>query len=63
MNRSNWVGIGMTVLFHALLLVVCFNGGLKYIYPPPQEQAVLMDFPEDLIPEEVTVGNVWREGE
>lgn len=60
MNRSNWVGLGMTVLFHALLLVLCFNGGLKYIYPPPQEQAVLMEFPEDLIPEEVTVGNEPR---
>ena len=57
MNRSNWVGVGMTVLFHALLLVVCFRGGLKYIYPPPQEQAVLMEFPEEFIPEEVTVGN------
>jgi TonB family protein len=61
MDRSNWVGIGLTVVLHALLLVVCFRGGLKYIYPPPQEQAVLMEFPpEEFIPEEMTMGNEPR---
>ena len=60
MDRSNWVGIGLTVALHALLLVVCVKGGLKYLYPPPQEQAVLMEFPEDFIPEQVTVGNEPR---
>ena len=57
MNRANWVGIGLTVVFHALLLSLCFRSGLKYIYPPPQEQAVLMEFPEEeMLPEEVKVG-------
>ena len=56
MNRANWVGIGLTVTLHALLLAVCFRSGLKYIYPPPQEQAVLMEFPPEFAPEEVKVG-------
>lgn len=60
MNRSNWVGIGLTVVFHALLLMLCFSSGLKYIYPPPQEQAVLMEFPEEPLPELVQVGEEPR---
>ena len=46
----------MTVVFHALLLTLCFSSGLKYLYPPPQEQALLMEFPEEPVPEQVTVG-------
>ena len=61
MNRANWVGIGLTVVFHALLLGLCFKSGLKYIYPPPQEQAVLMSFEEEpQPPEEVVVGQEPR---
>ena len=60
MNRSNWVGIGLTVVFHALLLMICFRSGLKYIYPPPAEQAVLMEFPEEPLPELVQVGSEPR---
>jgi len=56
MNRANWIGIGLTAVFHALLLGLCFSSGLKYIYPPPQEQAVLMEFPEELLPEIEQVG-------
>ena len=57
MNRANWIGIGLTAVFHALLLGLCFSSGLKYIYPPPQEQAVLMEFDdEEPVPEEVKVG-------
>ena len=57
MNRANWVGIGLTVVFHALLLGLCFKSGLKYIYPPPQEQAFLMEFSEEPVPpEQVVVG-------
>ena len=60
MNRANWVGLGLTVVLHALLLMVCFRSGLKYIYPPPQEQAVLMEFPPEFVPEEVKVGSEPR---
>lgn len=60
MNRSNWVGIGLTVVFHALLLMLCFSSGLKYVYPPPSEEAFLMEFPEEPLPEQVQVGTAPR---
>lgn len=56
MNRANWIGLGLTVVFHALLLTLCVTSGLKYIYPPPQEQAVLMSFDEEPEPARVNVG-------
>ena len=56
MNRADWIGLGLTAVFHALLLGLCFSSGLKYIYPPPQEQAVLMEFDDEPEPEEVKVG-------
>lgn len=60
MKRSNWVGIGLTAVFHALLLMLCFSSGLKYLYPPPQEQAFLVEFPEEPLPEQVQVGSAPR---
>ena len=61
MNRANWIGIGLTVVFHALLLGLCFHSGLKYIYPPPEEQAVLMEFPDEPVPpEQVVIGQEPR---
>ena len=60
MNRSSLIGLTLTVVFHALLLAVCVKGGLKYMYPPPQEQAVLMEFPEEVEPQEVDFGNEPR---
>jgi len=56
MNQAKWVGIGLTVVVHALLLVVCVRSGLKYMYPPPPEQAVMMEFPLEFEPEEMKVG-------
>ncbi len=60
MHRADWIGLGLTVVFHALLLTLCFSSGLKYIYPPPQEQAILMEFPEEPLPELVEVGTQPR---
>ena len=56
MDRSNWVGIGLTAVVHALLLVFCVSSGLKYIYPPPQEKAIFMEFPEEPEPAVMQVG-------
>ena len=39
-------GIVMTVTIHACALVLVSFTGLKYIYPPPQEQSMLIDFTE-----------------
>ena len=56
MNRANWIGVAMTVVFHALLLALCFNSGLKYVYPPPEEKSIVMEFDDFPEPEEVKVG-------
>ena len=56
MDSSRWVGIGLTAAFHALLLGICISSGLKCIYPPPQEQAFLMEFPEEPEPAVMQVG-------
>ena len=60
MHRADWIGLGLTVVFHALLLMLCFSSGLTYLYPPPQEQAILMEFPEESLPELVEVGTQPR---
>jgi TonB family C-terminal domain len=60
MNRSHWIGLGMTVVFHALLLVLCFRSGLKYIYPPPEEKSVVMEFIDEEEPPQMEVGREPR---
>lgn len=49
-KKARIVGITLTVLAHCALLLVCFGAGLKYIYPPPAEQGILLEF----IPEQET---------
>jgi len=39
-------GIVVTIGLHVVLIVACVFTGLKYIYPPPQEQTFLIDFQE-----------------
>ena len=50
-HRSAVTGIVMTVAVHVLALVLVSFSGLKYIYPPPQEQSFLVDFEEEPVPE------------
>lgn len=40
-------GIVLTVAIHASIAVYGSFSGLKYIYPPPEETAMLIDFSED----------------
>lgn len=58
-KKSIAVGAAMTVVFHIALLFVFINAGLKYIYPPPEEMGILLDFtePEEVKPIEVKAGN------
>lgn len=44
---STVTGIVLTVAIHALACLLCVFTGMKYIYPPPQEQTFLVDFSED----------------
>lgn len=48
------IGIVFTVVVHIGITVTGFVSGLKYMYPPPEEQAMLIDFSEDVaeIPEQ-----------
>lgn len=43
-KMSGAVGIGLTILAHVLLAVLGVFRGITYIYPPPPEQAVLIEF-------------------
>ena len=40
-------GVVMTVVLHLCALALVSFTGLKYIYPPPQEQAMLIDFTDE----------------
>ena len=40
-------GLVLTVAVHLLACLLLGFTGLKYIYPPPQEQTFLIDFTED----------------
>ena len=46
-RNAKLTGIVMTVILHACALVLVSYSGLKYIYPPPQEQSLLIDFSEE----------------
>ncbi len=47
-RRATIAGIALTVATHAAALVLVSFSGLKYIYPPPQERAMLIDFSEEM---------------
>lgn len=56
-RKARWIGLAMTVFIHLGLLFVSFKAGLKYIYPPPEEQGILLEFiEEDTPPIKVTTG-------
>ena len=46
-KASTVTGAVLTVAVHVVLLTCCAFTGLKYIYPPPQEQSFLIDFEEE----------------
>jgi len=44
-ERNSWVtGIVVTVAVHVLIIVFGSFSGLKYIYPPPEEKSILIEF-------------------
>lgn len=52
------IGAGLTVAVHMLLLTFGISSGLRYIYPPPAEQGILIDFEaeEEIKPIQTAVG-------
>ena len=47
-RRSTLTGLIMTLAVHVAAFVLVSFTGLKYIYPPPEEQAMLIDFSVDM---------------
>jgi len=43
-DTSRMIGIAATVLIHAFVAVFGVFSGIKYIYPPPQEKNLLIEF-------------------
>ena len=46
-NKPVIFGVALTVLFHGGLAFYTVHSGLKYIYPPPEEKAITMEFPPE----------------
>lgn len=44
---SKVAGITVTVVVHLCIVLTGTVSGLKYIYPPPEEKSILIDFSED----------------
>lgn len=45
-RNAGITGIVLTVAVHVCIVAVGLSSGLKYIYPPPEEQTLLIDFSE-----------------
>lgn len=63
-RKSTAAGILLAALAHILLFSVCMTNGLKYLYPPPPEQSMVIEFAEveqePEIPEQITYGTQPR---
>ena len=63
-RKSTAAGIILAAVLHILLIVICVTSGLKYLYPPPPEQSMLVEFmevePEVEIPEQIIDGTQPR---
>lgn len=60
-RRSTVTGLLSTVLVHAALVAVSLTAGLKYLDPPPPETTFLINFREELPPEEPVPTRVGEE--
>jgi len=46
-RRSKIYGVAITVALHLCAIVLCSQTGLRYLDPPPQEEAFVLDFTEE----------------
>lgn len=46
-HKSKVIAAAATIVFHVALLFLCFESGLKYKFPPPEELGILMEFEQD----------------
>ena len=61
-RKATAVGVILAAVLHLLLVVVGVTSGLKYLYPPPPEQTMLVEFieSEPEIPKQVITGTQPR---
>ena len=63
-RNSTTAGIILAAVTHILLAVIGLTSGLKYLYPPPPEQSMLVEFietePEITVPEQISYGTQPR---
>jgi len=46
-QKNRWIGGGLALLFHLLLLLFSISSGFVVIQPPPQDQGILIEFLPD----------------
>jgi len=49
--NSSMFGVFLSALVNVGIACLCGFSGLKYIYPPPEEKSMIIDFEQDEIPE------------
>lgn len=61
-RKSIVTGISMTVAIHVCIIAFGAFNGLKYIYPPPEEKSILIDFSEadEMKPVQIKTGTQPR---
>lgn len=52
-RNSMTAGIVFSIIAHAIILCFGTIGGFKYIYPPPSEENILIDFSEEVFTPEI----------
>ena len=66
-RSSTAAGIILAAVLHLALFAICMTSGLKYLYPPPPEQNMLVEFieldSEPQIPEQIDFGTQPRSAE
>ena len=61
-KHANVAGIAVTVLVHAVALVICLTSGLKYLDPPPPERtSLVIEFEDELVLEKPLPTRAGRE--
>ncbi len=61
-KNANVTGIVVTLVVHALALVICLTSGLSYLDPPPPERtSLVIEFDEELVPEKPIPAKAGRE--
>lgn len=46
-RKSTIIGLALTIVVHACAICLVSFSGFRYIYPPPQEKSILIDFSEE----------------